>query len=135
MALKINVTVTGEKEVERLLERLSATMNKQEDEVGLAAQDFVENFWVPSMPYLSGYMKNTTTSMQQGKGKAVAFTQTSQSKPGGYAIYPERGEPTTSSAGNPIKWQNPHFTDQAINAFAENYFGKIEVEIDDAIKR
>lgn len=127
MAIKLKVQLIGADEVLTMVNRIKTTVKKQEDKIGLAANDFVENFWKPIMPVKSGFMKNTATSLQQGKGKAIAFTQTSQKKPGGYAIYPERG------VGN-SKWQNPHFTEKAAGAFSEKYFEDIEIEIDEAFR-
>lgn len=123
MVQSLRVEVVGVEKIQRLLKRIKTTAKKEEDEIGLAARKFVENFWKPIMPVISGFMKNTSTSLQQGKGKAIAFTQTSQNTEGGYAIFPE------------LRGQSPRFTERAVEAFTQKHFQDAEIKIDKAIKR
>ena len=128
----ITATVIGAKEVKRIISSLSRAVRKEESGVAGKATEFVNNYWKPGMPKQTGFLKGSTVAIGQGKGKAMAFTQTFRKKSKGYAIFPEIAK-KTDSLGRSYNWTRPHYTQKALDKFTPKYFKDAELNIDRAL--
>ncbi len=142
----ITINVKGAEEVKAFLRKTNKAVQGISEQIHKPMNELL-NMWKQNMPVSSGFMKRTASGVVETKGEARVFTRTFQSaggslgmgrsktrKSGGYAIFPEIGQPKIHPIFKvPIHYTRIGFTKKTADQFEKKWGADVINKIDKAI--